>query len=313
MNDLDDIDVSAEDFDGLDEPSLLKLLETFGDTAPRGLIEACGARGAPMVDAIERLVGDPDFWAADLHEKTWWLRLHTAMILGLINSERAGFVLVDLMRRLDEDGDVNTQDWLSGHWPLLFERKPAAVSTALTDLAQDRSRDVFVRMIAVDAVACLRHHHDPDALENTLVWAAGMAADDTEDNYLRYGLGHLLLDFPRLNHRSLLEALAAEQSGFHVAFDAEDIDAAYGRGADEPSWRRFRDPWRFYDHEAILARQRRWEGEDSGADQEPRLLELPPTPQTYVRENAKIGRNDPCPCGSGRKYKKCCLTGTSTT
>ena len=22
---------------------------------------------------------------------------------------------------------------------------------------------------------------------------------------------------------------------------------------------------------------------------------------------AKIGRNDPCPCGSGRKYKRCCL------
>ncbi|MDK4571636.1 SEC-C metal-binding domain-containing protein, partial [Kingella kingae] len=21
----------------------------------------------------------------------------------------------------------------------------------------------------------------------------------------------------------------------------------------------------------------------------------------------KIGRNDPCPCGSGRKYKRCCL------
>ena len=23
--------------------------------------------------------------------------------------------------------------------------------------------------------------------------------------------------------------------------------------------------------------------------------------------NFKIGRNDPCPCGSGKKYKKCCL------
>ncbi|MGB2727569.1 MAG: SEC-C metal-binding domain-containing protein [Halobacteriota archaeon] len=21
----------------------------------------------------------------------------------------------------------------------------------------------------------------------------------------------------------------------------------------------------------------------------------------------EIGRNDPCPCGSGKKYKKCCL------
>ncbi len=27
---------------------------------------------------------------------------------------------------------------------------------------------------------------------------------------------------------------------------------------------------------------------------------------TYRREEAKIGRNDPCPCGSGKKYKKCC-------
>jgi preprotein translocase subunit SecA len=24
------------------------------------------------------------------------------------------------------------------------------------------------------------------------------------------------------------------------------------------------------------------------------------------REAPKVGRNDPCPCGSGKKYKKCC-------
>lgn len=28
--------------------------------------------------------------------------------------------------------------------------------------------------------------------------------------------------------------------------------------------------------------------------------------KTVIKE-AKIGRNDPCPCGSGKKYKKCCL------
>ena len=27
---------------------------------------------------------------------------------------------------------------------------------------------------------------------------------------------------------------------------------------------------------------------------------------TYRRETEKVGRNDPCPCGSGKKYKKCC-------
>jgi len=25
-----------------------------------------------------------------------------------------------------------------------------------------------------------------------------------------------------------------------------------------------------------------------------------------VHAGAKVGRNDPCPCGSGKKYKKCC-------
>jgi SEC-C motif-containing protein len=28
--------------------------------------------------------------------------------------------------------------------------------------------------------------------------------------------------------------------------------------------------------------------------------------QTVRREEPKVGRNEPCPCGSGKKYKKCC-------
>jgi uncharacterized protein len=32
-------------------------------------------------------------------------------------------------------------------------------------------------------------------------------------------------------------------------------------------------------------------------------------PDTFVRPEPKVGRNDPCPCGSGRKFKKCCGAG----
>jgi preprotein translocase subunit SecA len=46
----------------------------------------------------------------------------------------------------------------------------------------------------------------------------------------------------------------------------------------------------------------RVEGGDAG-----RATEAP-RPQT-VRKAKKIGRNDPCPCGSGKKYKKCCGKG----
>ena len=31
-----------------------------------------------------------------------------------------------------------------------------------------------------------------------------------------------------------------------------------------------------------------------------------PKGKTVKREGRKIGRNEPCPCGSGKKYKKCC-------
>ncbi|MBR5258998.1 MAG: SEC-C domain-containing protein, partial [Eggerthellaceae bacterium] len=38
--------------------------------------------------------------------------------------------------------------------------------------------------------------------------------------------------------------------------------------------------------------------------------EAPAKPQTYQKDKsdpfANVGRNDPCPCGSGKKFKKCC-------
>lgn len=33
---------------------------------------------------------------------------------------------------------------------------------------------------------------------------------------------------------------------------------------------------------------------------------IQPKGTTVRRETPKVGRNDPCPCGSGKKFKKCC-------
>lgn len=39
------------------------------------------------------------------------------------------------------------------------------------------------------------------------------------------------------------------------------------------------------------------------------MEDLTPAPSgTHVHFSPRVGRNDPCPCGSGKKYKKCCLT-----
>ncbi|MBI9085109.1 MAG: YchJ family protein [Desulfobacterales bacterium] len=46
-------------------------------------------------------------------------------------------------------------------------------------------------------------------------------------------------------------------------------------------FRKFEEKWYFYDGKA-------------------------PQIEQVVRSAPKVGRNDPCPCGSGKKYKKCC-------
>ena len=48
------------------------------------------------------------------------------------------------------------------------------------------------------------------------------------------------------------------------------------------------------DHEAELRKE--------GNPEQPHV-------ETVVHEGPRIGRNDPCPCGSGKKYKKCCGVG----
>ena len=44
------------------------------------------------------------------------------------------------------------------------------------------------------------------------------------------------------------------------------------------------------------------------ANQARRQDQEPPRPEPFRRKVPKVGRNDPCPCGSGKKYKKCCGT-----
>jgi len=36
-------------------------------------------------------------------------------------------------------------------------------------------------------------------------------------------------------------------------------------------------------------------------------MKIEPTESQMARRPPKVGRNDICPCGSGKKFKKCCL------
>lgn len=290
---------------------LLDRLVLEEDRAPIELIDACAAHGDAMVAALQDVIDGESGWNDDVPGE-WWLLLHAALILGRIPSVSAGLLLVHLMRSMDEHGDDNLQDWVAGAWPGLFANKPQDAIDAARALAKDASCDWYIRCQALDVVLDAGMREGGQALEDGIDWAAALARDESDEWLFRISAACTLLGFPRERIRLLLETMAREEQrrqtedgyGFVGMFTVDDVESAFARGEDAPDWRRRDNPWKFYDPAAIAARQQRWREEDERAD----FADMDwDTPAPYVRATPKVGRNDPCPCGSGRKYKRCCL------
>jgi SEC-C motif-containing protein len=77
---------------------------------------------------------------------------------------------------------------------------------------------------------------------------------------------------------------------------------------EHPVWKR--------EAEEKRARQGRRMKELRGFLQAPAKPAVPPEreqpverkPAPFLRTEKPVGRNDPCPCGSGKKFKKCCMS-----
>jgi hypothetical protein len=288
---------------------LIKLLIHDEDRPPRMLIDECARRGETMVEHLREVLAQGHAWdiendkedegedeiAIENIDGEWWLIHHAVMILGLIPSENAGLLLTDYMRRIDEELDEDLQDWLEGRWPALFFNKPESVLPALRALCDDDALEWYTRHDALDCLIALAQRNGETALEAALDRAAQLAGNESEDWDLRMVTGNTVLNFAPAQHRRLLETLAAEQSGMGTVFNAADVRKTYAAGGGEKEWEQFADPWAFYAPDAIEERQQHWAKIDAAE------------PETFVRAGPKIGRNDPCPCGSGKKYKKCCL------
>ena len=289
----------------LDADALIDLLIGDEDRVPRNVIDAAARLGQSMETALRRRLAGP--WDPSHEGGEWWLRLHAAMILGLMEHEGAGSLLVDCMRRMALAEDDDLQDCLSDAWPALFANKPANVLGDVRDLCLDRSLDWYVRSNALGVVIAGAARRGGESLERALDWAADRANDESEDEAMRVWFADALVDYPRERHRPVLERYAAPDADPAAAvFTADEVRRAYAGELGKRSPDGFDDPWRFYSPEAIRERQARWARAEQDEEADP-LERTGVVSEPYIRELPKIGRNDPCPCGSGRKFKKCCL------
>ena len=100
------------------------------------------------------------------------------------------------------------------------------------------------------------------------------------------------------------QALPADQKGLASLFYRKWKDPAFLKQLRTLAAHMARDGVNVKDINAVKAWLEKNKGEiEAGKFNEPPSEAAKPA--TYVKTGPDIGRNDPCPCGSGKKYKKC--------
>ena len=296
----------------MDEHGLFALVTGNDDRLPLEVVHACASRKESMVPLLHQHLENESNWDNEVSDGDWWGLLHTIFILGLIPGEASARALLEGYRRITFDSNNNLADWLSGYWPALCRNKTGYTTDGMRQIAEDNQLDWYPRTHAIECVVADASERDATQQEEAIDWLASLCADQSQDPEFRVMAGHTLLDHPRERHRQVMEQLVELQdpdSWLGNSYTRDDIDRSFSRGG-KPEWKRSENPWRFYDPVEIQRRQQRWLKEDrEKEDREQKRFDLDSwmPVKTYVREQPKIGRNDPCPCGSGKKYKKCCM------
>jgi hypothetical protein len=293
----------------MDEQALFALVTSNNDRLPLEVVHACASRAEAMVKLLRQHLENDYNWGNEVNDGDWWGLLHAVFILGLIPGDASARALLEGFRRITFDSNNNLTDWLSSYWPALCRNKTEYTTDTMRQIAEDNQLDWYPRSHAVECVVADAGDRSPAQLEDAIDWLASLCIDESQDPEFRVMAGHTLLDNVRERHRQVMEQLVELQepdSWLGNSYSRDDIDRSFSRGG-KPEWKRFDNPWRFYDPVEIQRRQQRWLKEDREQEQK-RFDQGNWRPvKTYVREQPKIGRNDPCPCGSGKKYKKCCL------
>jgi len=184
----------------------------------------------------------------------------------------------------------------------------------ILEVLEDASADVFVRCQMIDALVMIARGQPNKAAEIHAYLEAFFGSGVEKPGELWESWAFAVADLglthleplvvqayerkwisPELSRvedfrNALKEATEAGASGwFHHSRNTRPIESAI----DELSgWYCFSDAYR-RDSTASGLHDDEWTSDVPG--------------ETFHREAPKVGRNDLCPCGSGRKFKKCCL------
>jgi hypothetical protein len=209
-------------------------------------------------------------------------------------------------------------------WECLYHLAGNQLSV-LSDFLKEPDRYTYSRTIVGTAVAQIALHQ-PERREEVVEWFRGMFEfflneKDNEDISEGDFIGQFVnsvLDFRGKELLPEIEMIYKEDLAWEdINGDFNDVKAEMEEPLQDPliyhhytiyeRYEHFLNTWYYYQEEMDLFPDKEPENYVSNNSYDSNKSYHEELPQTFVREEPKIGRNDPCPCGSGKKYKKCCM------
>jgi hypothetical protein len=258
------------------------------------VVEALARKGEGYVDRILDLLGQKveDFET----DPMTWLEIFLVMLAGEMRLERAIPLVV---KKLHECGDVLSEQCVDALGKIGTDAAAEAVTEGWLEAVWD------YRLYATSALEKI--HSD------TTVRKCLELLPQDKDLDIRTKLADALLgqfdDEGIEPVRDMMQRRAYDPTNSDLMRKLVAVSTVLGMTFPEyPIWKR--------EAEEKLAMQERRMKEMRGFLHAPAMPAPPPKPPSdyldrkltpFLRTEKQVGRNDPCPCGSGKKYKKCCM------
>lgn len=253
------------------------------------------------VPALIRMATDYQLHDGPQGSPVVWSSIHAWRALTQLRAEEAIGPLVELFHRA-EDMD----EWVSNELPKALAQFGAAAITPLTEYLRTATHGDWSRVVAAKTIG-LVGEANPECRADCIARLSGQLDRCAEQSdTLNAFLISPLLDLRAVEAMPAIErAFASGRVDESVLGDVEDVQIEFGlktqrEHAPKPNkltimGEKFRAQWQAAGLPLPDA---------TGHFPKPEA-DLPSFGTPYIAP-PKIGRNDPCPCGSKKKFKKCC-------
>jgi len=182
-------------------------------------------------------------------------------------------------------------DWIIESTPTLLAAFGENAIERLKECVLDETLDLYIRGSITTALNVIAHQH-PDNKEEIKAFLSKLLDDANDPKFVAY-LTDELLSFKDPNFLPQVRKAFEDGRVDTQIITRYDVDWVFNLPEERQSYFKYmKSPLEHFSRERISYL---------------RKLSYPEKETPTKKTQMKIGRNDPCPCGSGKKYKKCCM------